>query len=264
MRNHALASSAPRLAFIKKRLLTINRMENDMKFKYRIKDMGNLNAAQLIKILPGNCTIEQNDNTYLIIERDPGTTENDSFFFLQREVDRLFFLTGINIKYELDTIENNDGFSTGISGLKCMLTAIAQLPENIDRQQWGTNDISVLLRLWSLAFSPNLPLAAKINLLFQIIEIEYPDTSDNAVYPNYHDPANPPDPKTEAKLLRHLMSHGNGPIANNSLRQYCIFLGISPEMHNPIDPNFIFGVNKRLSILIDEARKIIDDKISKI
>lgn len=234
-----------------------------MKFKYRI-DMGNLDAAQLIKILPDNCTIEQNDNTYLIIEHASGTNENDSFFFLQREVDRLFFLTGINIKYELDTIENNDGSFIGISGLKCMLTAVAQLPENIDRQQWGTDDIAVHLRLWSLAFSPNLPLSAKVNLLFQIIEIEYPDTSDNAVYPNYNDRANPPAPKTEAKLLRHLMSHGKGPIANNSLRQYCSFLGISPEMHNPIDHNFIIGVNKRLPILVDEARRIIDNKISKI
>jgi hypothetical protein len=241
----------------------MKRIQNDMRFKYRISNMANLSAGQLGNILPDNCAIYQNDNTYLIIEHGPGTTENDSFFFLQRELDRLYFLTGINIKCELDTIENDDGAFTGISGVKCTLTAVAQLPENIGRQQWGTDDIAVHLRLWALAFSSNLPLAAKINLLFQIIEIEHPETNSNAVYPTYRNPANPPDPKTEAKLLRHLMSHGNKPVKHNSLRQYCIFLGISPEMHNPIDQNFVSRVNKRMAILINEARKIIDSKISK-
>ncbi|MBC2703570.1 hypothetical protein [Desulfobacula sp.] len=235
-----------------------------MKIKYIIQDMAHFNADQLLKVFPGNCTIEQNDKTYLTVELPSGSNEYDSFFFLQREVDRLFFVTGARIKYDLISIENNDGSFTGFSDLKMMLQAVKQLPENIERQQWDANDITVHLRLWTLAFSPDIPLAAKINLLFQIIETEHPDTNNNAVYPIYHDSTNPPDPKTEAKLLRHLMSHGKAPVTQNSLRQYCTFLGIPHEMHNPVDRSFISSIKKRLPVLINEARKIIDSKISGI
>lgn len=234
-----------------------------MKIKYIIHDMAHFNAGQLIKVFPENCTIEQKDKTYLTVELPSGSNEHDSFFFLQREVDRLFYLTGAMIKYDLISVENEDGSFTGFGDLNMMLQAVKQLPENIERQEWDTNDITVHLKLWSLAFSPNLPLAAKINLLFQIIEIEYPKTSDNAVYPHYNDPTSPPDPKTEAKLLRHLMSHGNSPIKDNALKQYCSFLGIPQAMHNPVDQNFISSVKNRLAIVIEEARKVIDNKISK-
>jgi hypothetical protein len=144
------------------------------------------------------------------------------------------------------------------------LAVVKQLPKNIDRQQWSKDDITVHLRLWHLAYSPDIPLAAKINLLFQIIEIEYPETHDNTFYVEYNDSTKPPTPMTEAKLLRHLMSHGKSDNVKKQLEHYCIFLGIKPGTHDPTDRNFINCVKKRLSVLENEARKIIDNKITKI
>lgn len=235
-----------------------------MKFKYKISNFGHITIENIFNIFPKNISIDDNNgNIFLIFEHDPGTTENDAYFCLQRETDRVFFLTGINIQYDLVSIENDDGSLTAFSDLQTIVNAVAKLPHNINRQQWASDDVSVHLRLWFLAFSPHLPLAAKVNLLFQIIEIEYPDTGDNSIYPAYDDSNIPPDSKTESKLLRHLMSHGNTPIGSPQLREYCIFLGISPEMHNPTNPQFISRVNSRLSVLKDEALRTIDEKISR-
>ncbi len=234
-----------------------------MKFKYELRDTAYFSAAQLTKIFPVNFVIEQDDKIYLLAEFPPVTTESDSLYIVQREIDRIFFLTGVNMKYELKTIEDDNGINIGLNNLRMDLGVVELLPNDIDHQQWSKDNITVHLRLWNMAHSLAIPLAAKINLLFQIIEIEYPNTQDKEVYIPYLDTKNPPSNMTEAKLLRDLMSHGKNSKVKTQLENYCKFLKLKPGMHDPADRDFMNCVKKRLFVLENEAQKIIESKITK-
>ena len=203
----------------------------------------------------------------MICEHNQGTTENDSYCLIQREMDRLYFLTGRKIDFVLESIQNDNGTLTGITGLRAVINAVEDLPNNITRQNWELNTINIQLRLWSLCFLPSIPpipLSSKINLLFQIIEIDFPNTGEKGDYPPYDNPANPPAPRTESKLLRDLMSHGNSPVGGPQLRLYCQFLGLPPQMHDPTSPQFFAAIDGRMYILIAEAKQIIDHKIDRV
>lgn len=121
--------------------------------------------------------------------------------------------------------------------------------------------MAVQLRLWSLVDSPNMPISIKINLLFQIIEIAYPETRNEEIYPQYLDSNNDPDPKTEALLLRNLVSHG-GQAGSPQLKKYCNFLGIPQTMNNLGNSEFIKKVESRVGVIKEEARKVIDNQIT--
>ncbi len=234
-----------------------------MKLKYELRDTAYFSAAQLTKIFPVNFCIEQDEKIYLLAEFPPVTTESDSLYFVQREIDRIFFLTGVKIKYELKTIEDDNGINTGFDNFRMDLGVVGPLPKDIARQQWSKDDLTIHLRLWNMAHSQAIPLAAKINLLFQIIEIEYPDTYDDKIYIPYGDTKNPPANMTEAKLLRNLMSHVKNSKVKTQVENYCKFLKLKPGMHDPADRDFMNCVKKRLFVLENEAQKIIESKITK-
>ncbi len=92
-----------------------------------------------------------------------------------------------------------------------------------------------------------------------IIEITYPNKDD---YPQYSDPSKEPDSKTESRFLRNLVSHG-GEVKDPELKRYCDFLGIPQTMNNLGDSEFIKKVELRVGVIEEEARKVIDNQITR-
>ena len=190
-----------------------------IKFRFKLLNFEHITCEEIQRILPHNFILEQKDkDIFLTINADDEIDENQAKFLLDRELDRIFFLSEKKIESSLALVEYPDGRKRTTVTIKYDINAIRKIPEEIAPQQWA-NNIDVQLKLWVLAHSYNIPLAAKINLLFQIIEIEYPNTRDQSIYPLYRDSTIAPNPMTEAKLLRHIVSHGKSPIENDQLRK---------------------------------------------
>jgi len=235
-----------------------------IKFRFKLFNFEHITCEEIQRILPQNFILEQKDkDIFLTINADDEIDENKAKFLLDRELDRIFFLSGKKIESSLTLVEYPDGRKRTTVTIKYDINAIQKIPEEIAPQQWA-NNIDVQLKLWVLAHTYNIPLAAKINLLFQIIEIEYPNIRDQSIYPLYNDSTIVPNPMTEAKLLRHIVSHGKSPIKNDQLRKYCDFLELSPEMHDPSNAQFIDVINRRLPIITRLAKEIIEAKLTKI
>lgn len=58
------------------------------------------------------------------------------------------------------------------------------------------------------------------------------------------------------------MSHGKGEIGNLELKTYCKFLKVNESLHDPTDSNFMKAVGGRFNIIQNEARKVINEKIT--
>lgn len=84
----------------------------------------------------------------------------------------------------------------------------------------------------------------------------------NPSYPKYEDPSVDPNPLTEARLLRNLVSHRQPVIQRDELNKYCDFLGIPREFHDPTDKDVINAIKKRKKIVKEEAKKIILNSLS--
>jgi len=235
-----------------------------MKHIYAISNFQPITSQQLLSIFPQDFSIKEEDGRQILtIDVRDDITDEQIRCKVQQECDRLFFLTGVQLKTNFIRQEKVDGTITACATIANTITLIKKLLPEINRQHWDV-PLSVQLRLWNLAFSPSLPIASKANFLFQIIEISYPDTRDSYDYPEYNDPNKEPHPRTEAKLLRHLMSHGRGKkIQSPELQRYCNHLGIQKEFHDPTDIHFLRVINSRMSILVDESRRIIYESITK-
>ena len=204
----------------------------------------------------------------MAINHDSSASKEESYADLQKEIDRIFFLTGIHIDSILEEIEEEDG-NTTMFQLICSSPSIsANVAESlsahrITTQQWEDNNLSVQLRLWTLA-QKEVTLAAKVNLLFQIIEIEHPKKESYPEYKNPEDtnaePIDFPHPMTESRLLRNLVSHSKGEPQQIQLKRYCRRIGLD-STHDPTNPNFLSKIQERLHIPREQAKEIIDGKI---
>lgn len=232
-----------------------------MKYVYAVSRFQAFAPKQASAVLPQHFSFREEDGRLLLVVEPPSNlTDEQVFGQVQQESDRHFFLTGEQLDPKPVRKEYPDGSVIGLASLSEDAYLIKPLPPEIDRQQWQI-PLAVQLRLWQLAKLPDLPVAARINLLFQIIETRYPDQND---YPEYKDPKAPPHPRTEAKLLRHLASHGNTQtVTSKQLKLYCQHLGISEEFHNPTDADFIRVLRNRLSVVEREARKVIEASITR-
>lgn len=232
-----------------------------MEYCYSISKFQTFDFKQAERIFPDNFQLNtKNDKTFLIV-----TTENTSgsevFIEVQRECDRVSFLTGEQLNPQFQYIKNAEGIKTCQQCIVGKMMIVSPLPQNIDKQQWDLT-LTVQLRLWQLAGLPNLPIAARINLLFQIIEIAFPCRGDKTSYPEYPDSNVCPHPRKESLLLRDLVSHGKGEIRNADLKTYCNFLKVNESLHDLTDSNFMEAVEKRFNIIRDEAYKVINKKIT--
>jgi hypothetical protein len=232
-----------------------------MKYVYAISGTQRLNAAQAVAVLPPHFSFrEENGQLLLVADKPDHLTDEQVFYQVQRECDRLYFLTGQQLDPKIFRIERPNGLSTGFLSVTASASIYKPIAPEVDRQNWQGKPLAVQLRLWQLAHLTNTPIAAKINLLFQIIEMTYRKAND---YPKYKDPNKCPHPRTEAKLLRHLASHGYTVTMRSELKRYCQHLGISEKFHDPTDADFLGILHQRLSVVEDEAKRIIDDSITR-
>ena len=207
--------------------------------------------------------MEEEGHLLLVVEPQSDLTDEQVFNQVQQEFDRIDFLTGVYLSPKPDRKENPNGSIQAISSIAVFLHGIKPLPAEIDRQDWDKS-LPVQLRLWKLAHSPNLPLSSQINLLFQIIEISYPNTDDEKDFPPYLDSKKSPEPPTEAKLLRHLASHGKQKMKRSKqVQRYCKYLAIPEESHDPTDFKFLQVLRDGLPIVENEARKVINEAITR-
>jgi len=109
-----------------------------------------------------------------------------------------------------------------------------------------TDSLALQFRLWVLASEANDPMI-RILLHFQIIELSYPDTGDAAAYPRYEGGPNPPHPRTEAKLLRHVVAHAGD--AKRETGMYLTYLGLPNIAGNVTHPKWV-------SVMTDAARRV--------
>lgn len=125
------------------------------------------------------------------------------------------------------------------------------LPVTIKPLAWSY-ELALQLRLWAIA-APHDDQLVKILLLFQVIELSYPSKND---YPPYVDHTTPPHPRTECKLLRHLVAH-SGDVDGTDLKNYCAYLGLPALMLDRTDPHYVAVLTNKASFVELEARKVL-------
>jgi hypothetical protein len=217
-------------------------------------------------ILPEHFSIRQEGKDHLLAVKYPHAHGNfnthmedhEIFGEVQRECDRIFFLTGMDMAPILVAKKQADGLWISFTDMGLELNVISSVPADVTKQHWH-GSLPLQLRFWHLANSSAEPIGAKINFLFQIIEASYADIKD---YPTYTDSSIPPDPRTEARLLRNLVSH-QGKINSHQLELYCTFLGIHSSFYDPSDTEFHNVINSRFHLVRDEAKKIIEHLITR-
>lgn len=217
---------------------------------------------QAKRIFPNNFRLDtENDKTFLIIVTTENTSGSEVFIEVQRECDRISFLTGEQLNPQFQYAKNAGGIKTYQQYIDSSAWFVKPLPQNIDKQEWD-GDLETQLRLWQIAESPDLSIATRINLLFQIIEIAFSgkDIKTNCL-DKYSDSNKSPCPIKECRLLRNLVSHG-GEAGDCELRTYCNFLGISTTLHDLTNPIFMQAIKNRLDVIKVEARKVINGKIT--
>lgn len=231
-----------------------------MKYCYSISKPKTFNFNQTAKIFPDNFLLQQeNEETFIIVETEE-KSQSEVFKQVQRECDRIFFIVGEQLNPIFKWSQNPNEPRTCQQIILSNANIIAPISENITPQDWKDSNLAVQLRLWQAAQLSNLPISAKINRLFQIIEIDYPlQKKDN--YPEYCDSNIEPLPMTEAKLLRHLVSHAGEPYGDE-LKEYCEFLKIPEIMNALTDQKFMQAIASRFHIVEKQAREIINGKIT--
>ncbi len=230
-----------------------------MKYAFTIPRYSNLSEDFLKQILPDYFDVAkdiENQNNLVVIVTSQ-QTDQDVLFEVQRELDRISFFIGHPI-YPLKRYkERDDGLKENVFMMKTDLRLLGPVPDKLGRQVWDSS-LSVQLCLWRLFRLEGISYQAKINLLYQIIEI-----ANQKQLQKYDDATVAPSPHMEAKLLRDLVSHGkfNRGIFP-SVKTYCKFLGISEKAHDPTNFNEVNKIKGRISIVEKEAEKAIKDQIT--
>ncbi|OGW57647.1 MAG: hypothetical protein A2Z09_00975 [Nitrospirae bacterium RBG_16_43_8] len=194
--------------------------------------------------LPANFKLkEENDGIYIYVESDV-TGDEQLEYLVNRELDWHFFLTSVKIKAEIvkSSLTVTLGYSYRIHG---------QLPANIGPQRWNY-ELPIQLRLWALA-DHSRDMITKVILLFQIIELAFPASSQ---YPEYRDSSIAPHPLTECKFVRHLVAHA-GDVSGQQLKLYCNYLGWPERMHDPTDISYMVLIKSKLYLLETQAKDVI-------
>ena len=242
-----------------------------MTYYYEIAKAQSLAHAQTsgraAEVLPTHFSLmEEEEKLLLVVEVVEALSDDEIFQRVQRECDRIAFLTGEDLVPCFIRKDNSDGSSTAVSQRNARTAGWTEIPTDVARQQWEDVQLHVQLRLWHLAGLPGLPMNVQIVLLFQIIEIEYSARGNctDMHYPEYTDRKRNPDPRTEAKLFRDLASHGKTEMNNPQIREYCKRHEILPVSNDPTDRNLTWLFNDRISVVNAEARKIIDAAITRM
>ena len=205
-----------------------------------------LNLARLQNALPASMRVlERPDGVYVNVE----SAEDEDLStqsLIDREVDRIQFLTCVKFRAEMC----RSAVSATVSS--CWRVHGA-LPEEVRPITW-TDTLALQLRLWALATEAQDP-GLKVLLHFQIIELSYPDTRDRAAYPPYTGGPHPPHPRTEAKLLRHLVAHAGDAKSETGL--YLAYLGLPNRLGNYSHPDWLTKITNAGKRVEEQAREIV-------
>jgi hypothetical protein len=245
--------------FIKRKGKTMS----SVKYFYHLHKTQQIDISRLNEVFPNefNAT-DEGDHYALEVSASDLETDENMWSRVDRECDRIFFLTGAQLNPKFVAQENADGSSRASSSTRAFIAGVQPIPSDLEKQNWGSPRLSLQLKLWFLAQQPNLPIAAKVILLFQVIEACFPNRSDENIYPIYVDESKAPEnPMTEAKLLRNFVSHQGDPKVE--LSRYCRFLGFDGKFFDPSNAKMIAVVKEHIRVVEDKAREIIIDHISK-
>jgi len=163
---------------------------------------------------------------------------------IDRELDRIFFVTCVRVRAEMC----RRSVSASLIG---RYRIHGRIPQGTAPLKW-TDRLSLQLKLWSIAIDSN-DYYLKLILFFQIIELSHPDMGDKNSYPPYKDSAQPPHPRTESKLLRHLVTHAGD--AKPETGKYLEFLGLPLQLSNITHPEWAQTVSGRVSLVEAQARE---------
>lgn len=146
--------------------------------------------------LPAGMHMERrNDGLYMVVDT-PVEEDEDAQLLVQRELDRLFFLSGLRMQPAM--IRRIVAASFGQTYL-----IHQNLPEHLGTQDWNPK-LALQLRLWRVGMD-TVDRPTRLLIFFQIIELQYPDSKNATAYPSYR--VVPLHPRTEAKLLRNIVAH---------------------------------------------------------
>lgn len=197
-------------------------------------------------MLPREIAVEsRSDGLYAVvavIESEDASTQP----LVERELDRLFFLTCVRLGAEMcrRTVSADATFRYRVHG---------RIPAGTVPLTW-TDELALQFKLWAIAADASDPMV-KALLLFQIVELSYPDTSNKIDYPPYTDETKPPSRRTEAKLLRHLVAHAGH--AKTETAKYLRFLGLPARLSNFTHRDWIKTLTDRMPIVEMEARELL-------
>ena len=230
----------------------------------KTKSIANLIASECVsQIFRADISFLEEDGVLLLVVESVNTLPDDEIFIqVQRECDRITFLTGEALEPRFVRKDNPNGSTTTSDSRMCRTAGWCEIPADIAPQQWD-DALQAQLSLWHLATLRQIPVVAKIMLLFQIIEIAFPDTKNDKDYPEYKDSTSNPASRTEAKLLRDLATHGKKPMRSRQVQCYCMHHSIKCQSNDPTDAELRKLFNLRLTVIEEEARRIIHQSITR-
>ena len=197
-------------------------------------------------MLAREIAIESRDDGLYAVVASTGSEDSLTQALIERELDRLFFLTCVRLRAEMCR-------STVTADLAIKYRIHRKIPEGTAPLTW-TDKLALQLKFWSLA-ADTTDQMARVILLYQIIELKYPDLNDKCAYPPYKDEKTPLSPRTEAKLLRNIVAHAGD--ARPETASYLRFLGLPTSLSNLTHPDWIKVLSNRLPIVEMEARKVL-------
>lgn len=196
-------------------------------------------------MLPQTMSVVHRGGAYFIEVETSKQEDERAQFHVERELDRLFFLTSVRVRVEMckRTVSAKFQGAWSIQG---------PIPRGTKPLQWSYK-LGLQLRLWSLACQTMDPLE-KIVLLYQIIELSEPS------FRPYSDATQEPDPLTECKLLRHLIVHV-GNVRDNQLKTYCTHLNVPPVMLDRTDPSFVELLSVKWKFVEEQAKGVLQSAL---
>lgn len=192
-------------------------------------------------MLPSSMTVVHREDACYIEVQTAKEEDPSAQFHVDRELDRLFFLTCVRVEAEMCR-------RTGSAEFVVAWSVHGPIPSGTKRQHWSYA-LGVQLRLWSLACAATDPFA-KIVLLYQIIELSNPS------FPPYTDATKAPAPLTECKLLRHLVVH-SGDVGGGELKTYCSYLGLPPVMLDRTDSSYVELLSRKWKLVEKQAEHVL-------
>lgn len=224
-----------------------------MPTRYRLVPEGqhvDVDLALFRRALPLSIILEEESGDVYATVDSAGPEDSSTQLLIDRELDRLFFLTCVRLRAEMcrRIVTASQKISYRVHG---------SLPPGVCPQIWS-DQVTLQLKLWATAADAE-DTYLKVLLLYLIIELSYPDTHDKAAYPPYDGSLREPHPRTEAKLLRHLVAHAGG--AKQETSKYLQFLGLPPVLSNLVHPEWAGKVTERVAIIGRQARAVVQSAL---